>query len=50
MRIHITDDNGHRLSFSALQMETWNSKQLAEILREIADLIELPTVEDKTLF
>jgi len=50
MRIHITDENGHKLSFSALKMTEWNHKQLAELLEEVVEILKSPTVEDKDLF
>lgn len=50
MRIHISDDNGHKLSFSAIKMTEWNHSELAEVLKEVIEILESPTVEDKTLY
>lgn len=50
MRIHISDDNGHKLSFSVMKMTEWNSEQLILLLKEVILMLESPMVEDKTLY
>ena len=50
MRIYITDKNGHELSFSSLKMKEWNDKDLAELLKEVATMLESDVVKDDRIF